>query len=498
MRFWIRLFLIISSLSSFGQRRDNTWCFGDSVKINFNGDTVNLQNPSSVFTYEQSSSISDEYGNLLFYIGSCSSISAILSRIYNANDQLMQNGDSICVNTSSTSGSLILPSVTDSNQFYIFTISQGPVIGFTYSLIDMGLNGGLGAVIAKNILISGIGNTFAEKLTACRNAYNDGWWIFLHRTEITDSSNLFYRFQLNASGISSPDSQYIGSYYQRAHSIYPDKGTVGEMVFSQDGRRMVAVGYPMIDLFDFDRCTGLLSNWQPLGPPVPSFPQSVFYGCSFSNNSTKLYISNVIFPSYISQFDLLSANIISSKVVVYSNANIALSNMGQHQLALNGKIYISSEYDGFPSIYDTVFNKTLSIINFPDSPGVSCDVQMFSVSLGSGKTYLGLPNNPNYYLGTLNCDSVSTISDLYASNVRLVIYPNPVSNKITIQIPPGFENQKISVTIYDLSGRQLELFKFDSDISKFELDLRKLSPGIYFACFRSETRIISVNRIIKN
>jgi hypothetical protein len=64
------LFFLVSFSIAFGQRRDNTWCFGDFVKINFNGDTVNLQNHSSVCTAEQSCSISEENGNLLFYIGS--------------------------------------------------------------------------------------------------------------------------------------------------------------------------------------------------------------------------------------------------------------------------------------------------------------------------------------------------------------------------------------------------------------------------------------------
>ena len=468
------LFLLLSYSTAFTQRSDNTWCFGDSVKINFNGDTVNLQNPSSVFTYEQSSSISDENGNLLFYIGSCSVLPIALSRIYNATDQLMQNGDSICVNTSITNGSLILPSLSDTNQYYIFYIAYGPgqTVGFTYSIVDMSANGGLGAVIAKNIVINGIGSSFAEKLSACKQGNNDGWWILLHKTSITDSTNLFYKFHLDASGISSPDSQYIGSYYQGAHSIYPDKGTIGEMTFSNEGKKMVAVGYPMIDLFDFDRCTGLLSNWQPLGPSIPSFPQSVFYGCSFSDNSSKLYVSNIAFPNSISQFDLLAVNIIASKIVVYSNINIPEVHLGQHQLAVNKKIYIASEFDSFPTQYDTIYNSTLSCINLPDSLGIACDLQMFSIPLGTGKTTAGLPNNANYYLGTLNCDSANSSNDIDVSSNTALIFPNPSQDIFNLEISCAFERLEIynpllenMVTLYGKINR---------------IDLTNFEKGIYF------------------
>ncbi|MBK7964588.1 MAG: hypothetical protein IPK10_04335 [Bacteroidetes bacterium] len=47
-------------------------------------------------------------------------------------------------------------------------------------------------------------------------------------------------------------------------------------------------------------------------------------------------------------------------------------------------------------------NSNLSVINFPDSLGSSCDFQPYSFYLGGHKAYNGLPNNPNYELDTLH------------------------------------------------------------------------------------------------
>ncbi|HYV91724.1 MAG TPA: hypothetical protein VE978_08075 [Chitinophagales bacterium] len=71
MKFYLlTLLLLFSSLISFSQYRDRVWVFGDSTGIDFN----DLSNPipiatHSSYTAENNASISDEQGNLLFYVG---------------------------------------------------------------------------------------------------------------------------------------------------------------------------------------------------------------------------------------------------------------------------------------------------------------------------------------------------------------------------------------------------------------------------------------------
>ncbi|MBL0341878.1 MAG: hypothetical protein IPP71_13625 [Bacteroidetes bacterium] len=54
----------------------------------------------------------------------------------------------------------------------------------------------------------------------------------------------------------------------------------------------------------------------------------------------------------------------------------------------------------YPDIYN-MYNMNLSVINQPDSLGATCDFQPYSFYLGGKRTYVGLPNNPDYELGPL-------------------------------------------------------------------------------------------------
>jgi hypothetical protein len=79
--------------------------------------------------------------------------------------------------------------------------------------------------------------------------------------------------------------------------------------------------------------------------------------------------------------------------------------------------YILTAFDenfGWPypdtSTAYTTINNNLSVINYPDSLGTACDFQPFSFNLGAGRTYFGLPNNPDYELGAWvgsPCDTLS-------------------------------------------------------------------------------------------
>src|SRR5437660_389119 len=106
MKTTLLLFILLSA-TAFAQRYDNTWCFGDSAKINFNGGTVNPQGLSSTLSSELASSISDYNGNLLFYVGSDYNLIPFRDIIWNKYDQIMQNGDSIIGDYSVTNGSII-------------------------------------------------------------------------------------------------------------------------------------------------------------------------------------------------------------------------------------------------------------------------------------------------------------------------------------------------------------------------------------------------------
>ena len=87
----------------------------------------------------------------------------------------------------------------------------------------------------------------------------------------------------------------------------------------------------------------------------------------------------------------------------------------------------------------------------------------------------------NYYrLKQIDIDGSSTYSKLvsvtFEGNERLVIFPNPASDRLNIRIPQGNKYSMIHVT--DASGK-LVLQKTISSSSTADLDIRGLPKGVY-------------------
>lgn len=157
--------------------------------------------------------------------------------------------------------------------------------------------------------------------------------------------------------------------------------------------------------------------------------------CEFSSDATKLYVNTNRDTSYLYQYDLNATNITASKDTIWI-FNYPPSACGALELAPDNKIYLSNWfYDGLNNPYpyeDTVYNSynmNLGVINSPDSSGIACDFQPYSFYLGGKRTYLGLPNNPNYDMPALAslCDTLISIYELVPTILipQLQIYFHP-------------------------------------------------------------------------
>jgi gliding motility-associated-like protein len=165
----------------------------------------------------------------------------------------------------------------------------------------------------------------------------------------------------------------------------------------------------VFQIFDFDRCSGLLSN--PVTIDVDNNFSNSYWSAEFSASGKYLYvvshltvITNHI--NYLYQYDLEATNITASRVTIitYQNNTPYPLWFGTLRRAPDNKIYLATRYEygyDYPfqdSIYN-MYNMNLSVINNPDAPGLACDFNLFSFYLGGKRTYAGLPNNPDYTLG---------------------------------------------------------------------------------------------------
>ena len=168
MKIRIIFFFVLLSQLLFSQGEANIWYFGENAGLDFNsGNPVALTN-GQLNTIEGCATISNSVGQLLFYTDGIT--------IYNSNHQVMLNGAGLYGDTSSTQSATIVKKPGSATLYYVFTIDEevNPN-GFCYSIVDMSLDGGNGAVTStKNILVY---TPTCEKLAVVKHANNTDFWI---------------------------------------------------------------------------------------------------------------------------------------------------------------------------------------------------------------------------------------------------------------------------------------------------------------------------------
>lgn len=157
--------------------------------------------------------------------------------------------------------------------------------------IDMDANNGAGSVTHKNeILLQGVLNAAA----ATRHANGRDWWIVVSHAD----SNLHYRILLTPEDFSKPEVQAIGT---KPNPLGIFKNELIGNTFSLSGKLYVDYNSWLgFSVYDFDRCTGLLSHERRgTMPPaiyttlngVQYFPWDSGTGLVFSPNDSLLYLT---------------------------------------------------------------------------------------------------------------------------------------------------------------------------------------------------------------
>ena len=471
----------------------NLWLMGyggNQVSPPFGGIDMDFITGTPVISYvtrsmEMSravSNISDANGNILFYTNGI--------YISDATGDTMQNGSGLnpSVYTSwypdglpPPQMNMIIPDPGNPDLYYLFhTTVDDPFSALLtrylyYSIVDMSQNSGLGAVTTKNqILITDSLST--SNLTACKHANGRDWWLIKHKA----FSTLYYLFLITPNGILGPLIQNIGKY--RINDA-------GQAAFSPNGEYFAYYNLDGqnadIEIFNFDRCSGLLSN--PVH--IAMLDSATGVGVAFSPNSQFLFVSST---KYVYQFDVTATNIPSSQTTVavwdgFYSPNPPLATLFNIlQLAPDGKIYIGT---GNSTLH-------LHVINQPDSAGLACDLVQHGVPLPA-YNFNSLPNHPNYFLGALAgspCDTLTSLATELIINHKLNVFPNPNNGYFTL----GFNPQKEVgiLEIFDAMGRRVYIEKVAQWSQYKKVDITNLPPGIYYCRINWEEDVASV-KIVK-
>jgi gliding motility-associated-like protein len=437
--FFIFLSVFVIKLSA--QKQTWHWYFGSHAGLDFSsGNPVAVTNGSILYAYEGCASISDTAGNYLFYANG--------SEIWNKSFNNMQNGSSIQGNHNSAQSAIIVPQPGNDSLYYTFTLDAvesyanmiNPHKGFKYNIVNMKKNGGLGAVILKNIAIT---DSTCEKLTAVRHCNGRSMWIIVSKA----NSNKYYAYLLDQYGLSaSPVISQLGAVSNIVNTGCGNACS-GYMKASPNGRK-IAVAHSCngcgVELFDFNNSTGELSNAIVINSPLAN--DVLAYGLEFSPNMRFLYVSytasDPCFNSLIFQYDISSNNatqISSSAIELYSNNNggVLTNRSAALQIASDNKIYVS--------LYS---HNYISVINQPNLAGTACNFVKDGVFLNGNTCEGGLPtffqgyffpnkdltftqNCLNFHFTPI-CDTISLDSirwnfgDIYSgiSNSSNLLYPH--------------------------------------------------------------------------
>jgi Secretion system C-terminal sorting domain len=499
------LVLVFFNVTILAQNRNSIWCFGDSAGIDFN----NLNNPSPylsiVISRGSCASISDSVGNLLLYTFNRTGIGDHSTQINNATNQIVQNGDSV-IGEGNYNELILFPVPGSFNTYYLFSsLTVFPNMpGFYYCIIDMNLNGGLGEVIQKNIQL--LNFDIADAVQAIKHANGRDWWVLskLSSNNFT-GLNRFFVYLISPSGISIPIIQDFAS------------GTdldLQKVIVNNIGNKLMHINFRgLMTEYDFDRCTGTISNPKIIYPEQTSNYNRNFWEGAYSPNDSIFYTTATWYSpvvsdtSWLIQYNLFAPNIAASADTLswHRHPNI----YGAVRLAPDGKIYMTNAYDwGFPtypypdSVYNQ-YNMNLGVINSPDSLGVACNFQPFSFYLGGKRTYVGLPNNPNYHLGTVVgsvCDSLTVgINSPSIANINssLTVFYHPQWQTAFINAQ-NLKGKHAVLSVYDIAGHLI--FRSSNDIINgyytFDLELSSFSEGMYMVHLQTEKEKL-VKKLIK-
>jgi hypothetical protein len=385
----------------------------------------------------------------------------------------MLNGDSIH-SQGLYEEMIIIPKPGCSNIYYLFSLSiyhYNPT-GIYLSTIDIDRNGGLGEVVEKNVRLSS--DSVSGAMAAIKHANGRDWWLLVKSySSIGDS--LFYEFLITPDTILGKNISIGGISWT----------SLGTLTFNKTGSKLAYVSFTgLIETFNFDRCSGLLFHSRVMHPNIINFNNSYYSGAAFSPNSNVLYISDCKDTSNLFQFDLTAANVwntIDTLASIYFSRGAG----GNLRLAPDNKIYWSCEWDTaqhtFPYPYSndmySQYNMNLSVINNPDILGSGCNLNLFSVYLGGKRTYWGLPNNPDYELGSLTgcpCDTINNVIE--NGEPDAYIYPNPTHDKLYLSINAS---RLTKIEVYDISGHLINQISSFLNMNEIILSFKEIDNGMY-------------------
>jgi hypothetical protein len=516
MKTYLLLFCIfyvlkLSSQPVFDSKRDYVWIFGiesgitDSVKhkfFDFRSDTMafGVQHVTSHDLYQTNASICDTAGNFLFFSNGC--VLADSGFQYFPGADTINQGlywNAYCNKGSNrtdgyviVNGCWILPVAERKFKVLYADIINGNfnTSGIRYSSIVQ--NAQSGTLIGQNQDKYALqANLQPESRGIVRHANGRDWWMINEAHQ-----DKWYYINLIDS------TETIHPAKQQFFNELPTRDFHGgtQACFTPDGTKYMTVGSQNhCQIFDFDRCTGTLSNMRFITLPVPYDSLVGVTGIAVSPSSRYMYL---MLSRSIWQYDLESANIASSaiRVAQHDGYRVLLpwgsydgpASFYQSQIGPDGKIYI------LPS----AGRRTFTVIESPDLFGADCGVTQHKYVFPDWGIICQPPRFPNFRLGPVvgsPCDTITSANhEPEAMQARMQLRPNPATSYTVadLSVPDYSANMQLTLTVSDLSGSEVGTYAVPPYAALQRIETGGLPNGMYFVALKSRGRVIKTEKLV--
>jgi hypothetical protein len=315
-------------------------------------------------------------------------------------------------------------------------------------------------------------NTIPGGVDACRHANGRDWWVL----KCGLRKNAYLR------GILSPYNFELSPYYTNLDSAYTSFHWAS---FSSNGSKYVhwfGGHIRELQVFDFDRCTGELSNLQTFdfSDVIENDLFMDFTPFSLSPDGTKVYMQKVNYITMAAnenvQFDLNTEQF----TIVTGDLAVLCTTPNLKQMIGGFCCDPSTPTPNVPYA---------GLVLNPNHFGLECDYQPLHYELPLYGFIYTPPNQANHLLGPIDgtiCDSLGLNDETAIKNLKIFtfnLFPNPGRNELNFTTDLTLP---IKVIIRDNQGRIVYSDKFKNNKFSINGELNELKDGIYFIELQSE------------
>ena len=392
--------LLLTAPAAQAQREYYNWYFGQQAGLTFLTGPTALANGTLTLSHDMVC-LSDAAGDYQFTTDG--------QKVWNRLGQVMAGSSTLSLYNQQV---IAVPQPGRPGRYYIFTnknlLTRGYRPGFTYSVVDMSQNGGLGTVLPDStvdlpVLPRSNGSLLITNFVAVRHANGHDLWLVAQNL-----ARQYVSFRLTVQGLQRPA---IISPAPRP-AVLIDLPSIGLLKASADGKTlaMSTHQFPQAsfnsssvtsvfyhEIANFQAQSGTVTDSYVIPDTYPRGRRRVVNnqfswiegvgGLELSPDGSKLYV-DTLFSREVWQYDLLAgppAAVAASRTVVAQLRQSAAESWGSNlQMGVDGRIYVADN-----STY-------LGRFELPNAQGMGSGYRDSVVYLGNGRTNTGgLPHTTN-------------------------------------------------------------------------------------------------------